>query len=242
MLHRPFKQVQPRVSPIVFLFQYNRRGYGIMTAALSQDRALLAGLRARLPRHPPGTVRPRPDHAELVPGPVPPVRAAVLLPVVGGPTPALLLTRRATTLMHHSGQISFPGGRCEASDRTPARTALRETREEVGISPRFIHLAGFLDRYVTGTGFDIQPVVGVLAPGFTLAPEAREVAEIFQVPLAFLCDPANRVRGSRVWNGRVRSFYVYRWASHEIWGATAAIIADLAERIGREPVPPHSMI
>jgi 8-oxo-dGTP pyrophosphatase MutT (NUDIX family) len=164
------------------------------------------------------------------------VKAAVLLPVIArglssGDGPTLLFTRRTDTLARHSGQVSFPGGRCEAADASPVETALRETFEETGIAPSFITMAGYLDRYLTGTGFDIQPVVGVLAEGFVLTPDPREVAEIFEVPLAFLCDPANRRRESREIGGAQRSFYAFTHKGHEIWGATAAIIVNLAQRL-----------
>jgi 8-oxo-dGTP pyrophosphatase MutT (NUDIX family) len=192
--------------------------------------ALLAALRARLPQVPQGLAA-HVDY-ELMPRDTQAARAAVLLPVIPGPAPALLFTRRTEHLARHSGQVSFPGGRSEPADLSAIETALRETAEETGIAPGFVTVAGYLDRYLTGTGFDIQPVVGVLADGFALAPDAREVAEIFQVPLAFLFDPANRRRESMVWQGRRRSFYAYSWQGHEIWGATAAIIVSLAERIG----------
>jgi 8-oxo-dGTP pyrophosphatase MutT (NUDIX family) len=158
------------------------------------------------------------------------IKAAVLLPIVARAEPALLFTRRTETLARHSGQVSFPGGRCEAGDVSPVETALRETLEETGIGSGFITIAGYLDRYLTGTGFDIQPVVGVLAEGFSLAPDPREVASIFEVPLAFLFDPANRRRETRTIGGRERRFYAFTYRSHEIWGATAAIIVDLASR------------
>jgi 8-oxo-dGTP pyrophosphatase MutT (NUDIX family) len=164
------------------------------------------------------------------------VKAAVLLAVIqrglsseDGPT--LLFTRRTDTLARHSGQVSFPGGRSEKDDLSPVETALRETFEETGVAPSFITVAGYLDRYLTGTGFDIQPVVGLLADGFTLVPDPREVAEIFEVPLAFLCDPANRRRESRELGGRQRRFYAFTYNGHEIWGATAAIVVNLAERL-----------
>jgi 8-oxo-dGTP pyrophosphatase MutT (NUDIX family) len=159
------------------------------------------------------------------------VKAAVLLPVIQREEPMLLFTRRTDTLARHSGQVSFPGGRCEAGDLTPVQTALRETFEETGIAPDFITVAGYLDRYLTGTGFDIQPVVGLLAEGFALAPDPREVAEVFEVPLAFLRDPANRRRESREIAGRQRRFYAFTYKEHEIWGATAAILVNLAERL-----------
>ena len=164
------------------------------------------------------------------------VKAAVLLPVVerglsSEEGPVLLFTRRTQTLARHSGQVSFPGGRCEDCDQSAVQTALRETFEETGIAPSFVSMAGYLDRYLTGTGFDIQPVVGVLAEGFALAPDPREVAEIFEVPLAFLCDPANRRRESREIGGARRSFYAFTYKEHEIWGATAAIIVNLVQRL-----------
>ena len=129
------------------------------------------------------------------------------------------------------GQVSFPGGRSEEQDLSAVETALRETMEETGIAPGFVTVAGYLDRYLTGTGFDIQPVVGLLAQGYALAPDPREVASIFEVPLAFLLDPANRRRERRLIAGRARSFYAFTYNDHEIWGATAAIIVNLADRL-----------
>lgn len=174
-------------------------------------------------------------HDDYESDPVPPgfggVKASVLLPVIARAEPALLFTRRTDTLARHSGQVSFPGGRSEAGDLSPVETALRETFEETGIAPGFVTIAGYLDRYLTGTGFDIQPVVGVLADGYALAPDPREVAEIFEVPLPFLLDPANRRRESRQIAGRQRSFYAFTYKEHEIWGATAAIVVNLAQRL-----------
>ena len=160
-----------------------------------------------------------------------PAQAAVLVPVILRDAPTLLLTRRTDTLARHSGQISFPGGRSEADDLTPVETALRETFEETGIARGFVTVAGYLDRYLIATGFDIQPVVGVVADGFALVPDPREVADIFEVPLAFLLDPANRRRESREIAGRQRSLYAFTYNEHEIWGATAAIIVNLAQRL-----------
>lgn len=159
------------------------------------------------------------------------VKAAVLLPVILQGEPSLMFTRRTESLARHSGQVSFPGGRSEAGDLSPMETALRETFEETGIAASFVTVAGYLDRYLTGTGFDIQPVVGLLAGGFALTPDPREVAEIFEVPLAFLCDPANRRRESCEIGGRKRDFYTFTYQNHEIWGATAAIVVNLAERL-----------
>jgi len=153
----------------------------------------------------------------------------VILRAVG--EPVLLFTRRTAGLARHSGQVSFPGGRSEAGDRSLVETALRETFEETGIAPSFVTVAGYLDRYLTGTGFDIQPVVGLVAEGFDLTPDPREVAEVFEVPLAYLCDPANVRRESREVGGRRRSFYAFTYEDHEIWGATAAIVVSLARRL-----------
>ena len=158
-------------------------------------------------------------------------RAAVLLPVVARAEPAVLFTRRTDTLARHSGQVSFPGGRCDPRDISPVETALRETFEETGIAPSFVTMAGYLDRYLTGTGFNILPVVGVLSEGFALTPDPHEVAEIFEVPLAFLCDPTTRRRESRGFGGMTRSFYAFTYKDHEIWGATAAIIVNFAQRL-----------
>ena len=159
------------------------------------------------------------------------MEAAVLLPVIMRPEPSILFTQRTAHLARHSGQVSFPGGRSEAGDGSPVDTALRETFEETGLAPSFVTVAGYLDRYLTGTGFDIQPVVGLVAEGFALTPDPREVAEIFEVPLAFLRDPANVRRESREIAGRPRSFYAITYGRHEIWGATAAIVVSLAMRL-----------
>jgi 8-oxo-dGTP pyrophosphatase MutT (NUDIX family) len=195
--------------------------------------SLLEALRARLLQEPPD-MRAHDDY-DLVPelrsAAFRAVKAAVLLPIVVRAEPTLLFTRRTESLARHSGQISFPGGRSEAGDLSPVETALRETLEETGVGAGYVTVAGYLDRYLTGTGFDIQPVVGLLAQGFVLAPDPREVANVFEVPLAFLLDPANRRRETRRIGGRERRFYAFTYQQHEIWGATAAIIVDLAARL-----------
>jgi 8-oxo-dGTP pyrophosphatase MutT (NUDIX family) len=197
---------------------------------------LLEDLRARLPQGPQEIVLRDDVDMDLAAGPVtaPPLRASVLLPIVFHAEPTLLFTRRTATLARHSGQVSFPGGRSEPHDISPLQTALRETFEETGIAPGHVSVAGYLDRYLTGTGFDIQPVVGLLDPGFVLAPDPREVDEVFEVPLTFLLDPGNRRRESRAIAGRQRRFYAFTYNGHEIWGATAAIIVNLAERLTPE--------
>jgi 8-oxo-dGTP pyrophosphatase MutT (NUDIX family) len=194
---------------------------------------LLEVLRGRLLQEPPD-IRAHDDYdlaPELSPTEFRGIKAAVLLPIVARQEPVLLFTQRTETLARHSGQVSFPGGRSEEADMSPVETALRETQEETGIGAGFITVAGYLDRYLTGTGFDIQPVVGLLAEGFALAPDPREVASVFEVPLAFLLDPANRRRETRHIGGRKRRFHAITYRQHEIWGATAAIIVDLAARL-----------
>jgi len=157
--------------------------------------------------------------------------AAVLVPLIQRNEPTVLLTQRTHTLAQHAGQVAFPGGRAEPEDISLVQTALRETHEETGIQASFVTIAGFLDPFETGTGFAILPVVGLLAEGFALMPDAAEVAEVFEVPLAFLLDSANRKKESRVFQGVTRSFYSYTYEGHYIWGATAAMLVNFGERL-----------
>ena len=194
----------------------------------------LAALRAALPQAPQEAIgrdefAPYPEMRG--PGQAAPIAASVLIPVVARAEPMVLFTRRTEHLARHSGQISFPGGRREAGDLSAVETALRETREETGIDASFITIAGFLPRYLTGTGFDISPVVGVLSEGFVLKPDVREVAEIFEVPLAFFLDPGNVREVERAMAGRTRLVRVFEPQGHYIWGITAALLLDLAARL-----------
>jgi len=160
--------------------------------------------------------------------------AAVLLPIVAREDPTVLFTRRTEHLARHAGKVSFPGGRVETGDLSPVETALRETHEETGIAAGFVTVAGFLDPYATGTGFAILPVVGLLAQGFALMPDPNEVSDIFEVPLGFLLDPQNRRREHMEWKGRMREFYAYTYGDHYIWGATAGILSNFADRVTRK--------
>ena len=194
------------------------------------------GLRARLPQTAPTLpLTPlRSDYdlnphykrvaQELVP-------AAVLLPIIRRKEPTLLFTRRTAHLARHAGQVSFPGGRWHASDSSLTGTALRETEEETGIEKDRIVVAGFLDAHETGTGFAILPVVAFIDEGFSLRPDPQEVAEIFEAPLSFLLESANCQTATREWQGRQREFYFFTWRGHTIWGATAAILVNLRERL-----------
>lgn len=160
--------------------------------------------------------------------------AAVLVPIINrGPVMTVLLTRRTDTLPDHAGQISFPGGRIEADDASAEAAALRETEEEVGLDRRHVDVLGRLDDYVTGTGFAVTPVVGMIEPPFDLTPQADEVAEAFEVPLAFLLDPANHQRHERIINGRDRHFYAMPYHDYFIWGATAGMLINLYRRLNR---------
>ncbi len=159
--------------------------------------------------------------------------AAVLFPIVlrdNGQT--VLLTQRTAHLKDHAGQISFPGGRVEEEDQSPVHTALRETEEEIGLAREHVEVLGFLPEYRTGTGFRVTPVVALVKPPFELALDPFEVAEAFEVPLAFLLDPANHKRHSLHYRGALRHFYAMPYGDYFIWGATAGMIRSLTERLG----------
>jgi 8-oxo-dGTP pyrophosphatase MutT (NUDIX family) len=159
-------------------------------------------------------------------------KAAVLVPLVQrheGMT--VLLTRRTDHLAHHAGQISFPGGGIEDSDASPEAAALREAKEEIGLGAERVEILGRLDIYWTRTGFEITPVVAAVSPPLELVPDAQEVAEVFEVPLGFIADPANHQRHSREFKGQVRHFYVLPYTHYYIWGATAGMLVNLADRL-----------
>ncbi len=159
--------------------------------------------------------------------------AAVLFPIVvraDGHT--VMLTQRTAHLRDHAGQISFPGGRVESDDLSPTDTALRETEEEVGLSRERVEVLGFLPEYRTGTGFRVTPVVGLIHPPFDLQPDPFEVAEVFEVPLAFLLDPGNHQRHEMHYRGALRQYFAMPYGDYFIWGATAGMIRSLSERLG----------
>jgi 8-oxo-dGTP pyrophosphatase MutT (NUDIX family) len=143
----------------------------------------------------------------------------------------VLLTRRADTLRRHTGQVALPGGRRDAGE-TAWETALREAEEEIGLHPSFVTLAGLSTPYQTGTGFLITPVVGFVAPGFTLTPNPEEVADIFETPFGYLMDPGNYQEHERqLPTGETRRFYATTHADQYIWGATAGMLRALYERL-----------
>lgn len=183
------------------------------------------------------------DH-DLNPGMQAPLRtrpAAVLVPVVDrGETLTMLLTKRSETLPVHKGQVSFPGGRVEERDADCVATALRETEEEIGLVPGRIEVLGRLDTYVTRTGFEVIPVVGLVSPPFELRLDPIEVDEAFEVPLDFVLDHRNHERHSRDWQNATRYFWVLPYRHYYIWGATAGMLVNLADVMaaaGREIAP-----
>jgi len=206
------------IARFAHLGEPGRRGFGGATDAVEA-----AALRQAT----------RGDH-DLNPGWTPPSTelrpAAVLVPLVdraGGMS--VLLTQRTAHLSAHAGQISFPGGRIETSDRDATEAALRETEEEVGLTRDHVTLIGRLDTYVTGTGFEITPLVGIVRVPFPLTPDPFEVAEVFEVPLSFVLDPNNHRRMTRILDQRTRIFFVLPYENRYIWGATAGMLVNLAE-------------
>ena len=161
----------------------------------------------------------------------PPRPAVVLVPIMLRDPLTVLLTQRAHDMPSHPGQISFPGGKVEAGDRSPLDCALREAHEEIGLPASCVDPLGYLDSYRTGTGFQISPVVALVRPGFEVAVDAREVLEVFEVPLGFLMNAANHNRESRLWKERERFYYTMPYGDRFIWGVTAGIIRTLYERL-----------
>jgi 8-oxo-dGTP pyrophosphatase MutT (NUDIX family) len=175
----------------------------------------------------------RGDH-DLNPGMTPPSTAlrpaAVLVPLINRPDGmSVLLTQRTPHLSAHAGQISFPGGRIEESDADAVEAALRETEEEVGLTRDHVTVIGRLDTYVTGTGFEITPVVGIVRVPFPLTIDPFEVSEAFEIPLSFVIDPSNHRRTTREFEDRTRVFFVLPFEGRNIWGATAGMLVNLAE-------------
>lgn len=159
------------------------------------------------------------------------VDAAVLIPIVDRPEPTVVLTQRTDALPSHPGQVAFPGGKVDPGDDGPVGAALREAEEEIALAPTKVELVGTTDLYLTGTGFHITPVIGVIPPGLPLRPEEGEVAAIFEVPFERLFDPVGFAEKEIEWQGRMRRYFEMYWEDRRIWGVTAAIIMNLARRL-----------
>jgi len=157
--------------------------------------------------------------------------AAVLVPVVDRPDPNVLLTQRTADLPSHAGQVAFPGGKIDPHDATPAAAAMREAEEEIGLSHGAIEPIGYLDLYLTFSGFRVLPTVARIAPEYRLTVNPSEVADAFEVPLAFLMDAQNHALHSRDWKGIVRRYYAMPFGERYIWGVTAGILRNLYERL-----------
>jgi len=157
--------------------------------------------------------------------------AAVLVPVIDRSEPTVLLTLRTAELASHAGQVAFPGGKIDPADESPVAAALREACEETGLAPALIEPIGYLDLYLTFSGFRILPTVARVKPDFKLTLNPREVTETFEVPLEFLMTPANHQRKTRDWNGLARDYYAIPFENRYIWGITAGILRNLYERI-----------
>jgi 8-oxo-dGTP pyrophosphatase MutT (NUDIX family) len=194
-----------------------------MTLA-DQLRRALASRRAHATTLLPG------DHAFFDPAQIPSA-AAVLLAVTDRDAPGVLLTRRNANLRNHAGQIAFPGGRIDPEDKDPVDAALREAEEEIALPRRLVEVVGMVEEYRTVTGYQVTPVIGVVPPDLRLVPSEAEVAEVFEVPLAFLLDEANHQKKHALYQGHERHYYEIMWNEYRIWGATAAMLVNLSRRM-----------
>jgi 8-oxo-dGTP pyrophosphatase MutT (NUDIX family) len=219
------------------------RGALVVTAAELRSRLREPDPTAALPKPPAQPVANPPslaaeagseDARDLAPQPL--VPAAVLVPFLLGVEPGVLLTCRTPHLTSHAGQVSFPGGRIDPGDASAEAAALREAHEEIALDPALVDIAGRMQDYVTGTGYCITPVLGLLPEGMDLdalrlSPSPDEVAAVFSLPLTVLLDPAAPQRRRAHYRGRWREFWVWPHPEHYIWGATAAILVHVADRL-----------
>jgi 8-oxo-dGTP pyrophosphatase MutT (NUDIX family) len=156
--------------------------------------------------------------------------AAVLIAVTDRPEPGVLLTHRPHDMRQHAGQVAFPGGKLDPGEDA-VEAALREAHEELAIEAHHVRVIGASDRFITGTGYDITPVLGIVPPDLPLVPNPVEVSEWFEAPLKFLFDPANQIEKEATYGGHLRRYIEIDWQGHRIWGVTAAIIANLSTRL-----------
>lgn len=201
-------------------------------------RRLAAAPSPLILRAPAPAPTPRPSDFDLNPGlereverPDQPKPAAVLVPVIARDPLTVLFTLRTQHLPSHAGQVSFPGGKIDDVDESAIATALREAHEEVALTSDQIEPLGFLDTYRTSTGYSVAPLVALVSPDHTATPNPHEVADIFEVPLAFLMNPDNISLNARIWLGRERQFYAFTYETRYIWGATAGILNNMRDRL-----------
>ena len=166
--------------------------------------------------------------------------AAVLIAITDRPDPGMIFTLRNASLRAHAGQVAFPGGRLDPDDADSIAAALREAEEEIAMPRDAVEVIGQSDQFQTGTGFSIDPIVGIVPPDLALRPAEAEVAAIFEVPLDFLLDPANCQMKTMEWQGGVRTYHEFMWEDHRIWGVTAAMLVNLAKRIEMADARPAS--
>ena len=201
---------------------------------VAELRARLAGL--------PGPDAPHEIFAPRLDDPTDPfegtlVEAAVLVPIVLSPEPGVLLTKRTAHLNKHAGQVSFPGGRIDPEDADAEAAALREAEEEIGLNAADVELIGRMSNYITGTGYRITPVLGFVKPGLDFIPSPHEVEAVFELPFSVLLDPAAPRREMHESRGRLREYWVWPHPEHFVWGATAAILVNLARHLRGDPHP-----
>ena len=193
---------------------------------------LRARLAAIVAAEQPGRIAHGTELTEMLDQPA--AAAAVLVPFVLHTAPGVLLTKRTAHLTKHAGQVSFPGGRIDPTDADARAAALREAYEEIALEPDQVRVLGNLSDFLTGTGFRITPVIGLLPPGLAFKPSPHEVEAVFELPLSVLLDPdAPQLRPREV-QGRARNFWVWPHPEHYIWGATAAILVHLARALRAE--------
>jgi 8-oxo-dGTP pyrophosphatase MutT (NUDIX family) len=222
----PFSKIphfDPRTVPIT--------GFDAHLPAVPMEVLSAPALRARFAKPPQWTpeVREEPRFTDRAPA-----QAAVLVALVMRDEPTLLLTQRTAALATHAGQIAFAGGKVDAADANAAAAALREAYEEIALDAAYCEVLGNLPSYTTGTAFHITPVVALVQPGFRLQANPGEVADIFEVPLAFLMNPAHHAKHAMVWQEAQREWFSMHWrgsvdapADRFVWGATAGMLRNL---------------